>query len=82
MANSKVGIFTLLLICGLFFLGSNVNYAEAETKICTKECLNVGYMICPSSGPQKLHPSCTNCCRAQKGCKLYRSDGTLICTGT
>ncbi|XP_022870801.1 proteinase inhibitor PSI-1.2-like [Olea europaea var. sylvestris] len=81
MANSKVSILTLLLICGLFFLGSNVQYAEAQRKICPQVCLKVGYMTCPKSGPKKLHPGCTNCCKVKKGCKLYRSNGSLICTG-
>ncbi|CAA3033610.1 ase inhibitor PSI- -like [Olea europaea subsp. europaea] len=81
MANSKVGILTLLVLCGLFFLGSNVEYAEAKTKVCPQVCLKFGYMICPHSGDKKLYPACTNCCLAKKGCKLYGSHGKLICTG-
>ncbi|XP_022870802.1 proteinase inhibitor PSI-1.2-like [Olea europaea var. sylvestris] len=81
MANSKVSILTLLLICALFFLGSRVQHAEAQRKFCPQVCLKVGYMTCPKSGPKKLHPGCTNCCKVKKGCKLYRSIGSLICTG-
>ncbi|XP_022870804.1 proteinase inhibitor type-2 CEVI57-like [Olea europaea var. sylvestris] len=81
MASSKVGILTLLLICGLFFLGSNVQYAEAQKKVCPKNCLKFGYMTCPKSGSRRLHPGCTNCCKIKKGCKLYRPNGSLICTG-
>ncbi|KAK4368522.1 hypothetical protein RND71_012314 [Anisodus tanguticus] len=81
MAKSKVGVLTLLLLC-VFLLGSN--YMEfAEAQICPQFCEpNVAYMTCPSSGNTKLHPTCTNCCKAGKGCKLFRKDGSLICTGT
>ncbi|EYU22804.1 hypothetical protein MIMGU_mgv1a025135mg, partial [Erythranthe guttata] len=65
----------------LLVLESNAQYASA--KVCPLYCIiNQGiYMTCPSSGSQKLEPVC-NCCLAKTGCKLYRDNGTLICTAT
>ncbi|CAN4104896.1 unnamed protein product [Withania somnifera] len=81
MASGKVGVLTLLLLC-VVLLGSN--YVEfAEGKICPQVCdPNIGYMTCPSTGHKKLYPKCINCCKAGKGCKLYRKNGSLRCTGT
>lgn len=42
---------------------------------CPLYCLDVDYMTCPSSGDEKLTPSC-NCCLAPKGCTLHLTDGT------
>nr|XP_009768792.1 PREDICTED: proteinase inhibitor PSI-1.2-like [Nicotiana sylvestris] len=64
----------------MFFLGSKVENANA--KACLQKCNNeVEYMTCPSSGDEKIMPTCTNCCLAEVGCKLFRADGSLICVG-
>ncbi|KAI3464349.1 hypothetical protein Pfo_021012 [Paulownia fortunei] len=69
-----------LLVFAMLVLGCNLQYASA--KVCPLYCIGEGvYMTCPSSGSQKLEPAC-NCCLAPSGCKLYRDDGTLMCTAT
>ncbi|KAM3233066.1 hypothetical protein P3L10_018425 [Capsicum annuum] len=83
MATSKVGILTLLFLCVILLLGSNVEHAEA--KFCVQSCdPRVAFMTCPFSKPKykKSFPECINCCGASKGCKLFRQDGSIICTGT
>ncbi|KAG8633423.1 hypothetical protein MANES_18G104000v8 [Manihot esculenta] len=45
--------------------------------VCPLYCLDVDYMTCPSSGEEKLSPSC-NCCLAPKNCTLHLSDGSSI----
>ncbi|KAM3395505.1 hypothetical protein P3S68_004511 [Capsicum galapagoense] len=77
MASSKVGVFTLLLLC-VFLVGNN--YVEAQ--ICPQFCeQNVDYMICPTSGGTKLRPTCINCCQATgRRCQLFRKDDSAICT--
>ncbi|PHT79171.1 hypothetical protein T459_17223 [Capsicum annuum] len=55
---------------------------RVEGKICPQICFDAAaYMMCPSSGTQKLAPTC-NCCLAPQGCSLYYADRTLICTST
>ncbi|KAG5601429.1 hypothetical protein H5410_032799 [Solanum commersonii] len=82
MAFCKVGILSLLLLSGIFLLGIEVEYGNAQ-KMCIQVCdSEVAYMTCPSSGDEKITEECVNCCTANEGCKLYRADGSLICTGT
>ncbi|CAN4103376.1 unnamed protein product [Withania somnifera] len=77
MASSKVGVFSLLLLC-VFLVGTN----SVEAQFCPAFCEpNVDYMICPSSGDTKLRPTCINCCQASgRGCQLFRKDDSAICT--
>nr|P83241.1 RecName: Full=Proteinase inhibitor PSI-1.2 [Capsicum annuum] len=52
-------------------------------KACPRNCdTDIAYMVCPSSGERIIRKVCTNCCAAQKGCKLFRSNGSIKCTGT
>ncbi|KAM3233264.1 Proteinase inhibitor type-2 CEVI57 [Capsicum chinense] len=82
MAFCKVGILSLLLLSGIFLLGIEVEYGNAQ-KMCLQVCdPEVAYMTCPSSGDEKMSDVCVNCCTAAVGCKLFRSDGSFICTGT
>nr|XP_009609049.1 proteinase inhibitor PSI-1.2-like [Nicotiana tomentosiformis]XP_009609787.1 proteinase inhibitor PSI-1.2-like [Nicotiana tomentosiformis] len=82
MAFYKSSILSLLLLSGIFLLGINeVKYVNAKS--CLQFCDNeVAYMTCPSSGDEQISPVCVNCCTADEGCKLFRTDGSLICTGT
>lgn len=67
---------------GIFLLEIEVKYGNAQ-KMCLQVCDNeVTYMTCPSSGDEKISDVCVNCCTAGEGCKLFRADGSLICTGT
>ncbi|XP_060178862.1 proteinase inhibitor type-2 TR8 [Lycium barbarum] len=82
MALCKVGILSLLLLSGIFLLGIEVENANAQ-KMCLQYCdPEVAYMTCPSSGDKQINEVCVNCCTAGEGCKLFRTDGSLICTGT
>ncbi|KAJ8560286.1 hypothetical protein K7X08_004344 [Anisodus acutangulus] len=82
MAFCKVGILSLLLLSGIFMLGIEVENANAQ-KTCLQFCdPEVAYMTCPSSGDEHITEVCVNCCTANEGCKLFRTDGSLICTGT
>ncbi|KAM3233265.1 Proteinase inhibitor type-2 CEVI57 [Capsicum annuum] len=82
MAFCKVGILSLLLVSGIFLLGIEVEFGNAQ-KMCIQVCdPEVASMTCPSSGDEKINDVCVNCCTAAVGCKLFRSDGSLICTGT
>ncbi|XP_060189706.1 proteinase inhibitor PSI-1.2-like [Lycium barbarum] len=81
MAFYKAGILSLLLLSGIFLLGIEVDYANAKS--CLQFCDdNVAYMTCPSLGDEQISGVCENCCTADEGCKLFRTDGSLICTGT
>ncbi|KAM3375235.1 hypothetical protein CQW23_14824 [Capsicum baccatum] len=81
MAISKIGILSLLLFSVVILLGIS-NMEKVEGKICPQICFDAAaYMMCPSSGTQKLAPTC-NCCLAPQGCSLYYADRTLICTST
>nr|XP_004516042.1 proteinase inhibitor PSI-1.2 [Cicer arietinum] len=76
----KVGAILLVLVFGAILLGGNLNFVDA--KVCPLICYDsAGYMTCPSSGDQHLSPPC-NCCLASTGCKIYKADGTLICTAS
>ncbi|CDP10656.1 unnamed protein product [Coffea canephora] len=76
MAGAKVGIITLLF-CATILLGWKPEHASA--KVCPLVCFKAAYMICPHPPHKKLRPVC-NCCLAKPHCKLYRHDGTVICT--
>ncbi|KAM3239000.1 hypothetical protein P3L10_014033 [Capsicum annuum] len=81
MAFYKVGILSLLLLSGIFLLGIQVEYTSAKS--CLQFCDNeVAYMTCASSRDEQISPVCVNCCTANEGCKLFRKNGSLICTGT
>ncbi|KAI8014185.1 hypothetical protein LOK49_LG05G02089 [Camellia lanceoleosa] len=69
MEANRASVLVLLLVCGMFLL--EYNTAEA----CPLYCLEADYMICESSGSQRLSPAC-NCCLAGKGCTIYFNDGT------
>lgn len=48
------------------------NVKEVDAKICPQICYdNLDYMTCPSTGHQKLAPSCSCCMAPAKGCILY-----------
>ncbi|GFP81398.1 proteinase inhibitor psi-1.2 [Phtheirospermum japonicum] len=66
--------FNLLLVLGCIL-------QCASTIACPQYCVEIEgvYMICSSSGSQKLNPTCVNCCLTPPDCKLYRGDGTLLC---
>ncbi|KAH0661879.1 hypothetical protein KY284_026810 [Solanum tuberosum] len=67
MAFYKVGILSLLLLSGIFLLGIEVEYGNAQ-KMCLQVCDNeVAYMTCPSSGDEKITEVCVNCCTADEG---------------
>nr|GMD53062.1 proteinase inhibitor PSI-1.2-like [Ipomoea batatas] len=74
----KVGFFTVLLVCGIFLLGSNVELGNAQS--CTRECNpNAAYMICPPN--DRTEPDCINCCQAtNNGCQLFDSNDSPLCT--
>ncbi|CDP20849.1 unnamed protein product [Coffea canephora] len=79
MAGTKVGVITLLL-CATILLGLKPEHASA--KVCPFFCYaEVAYMTCPPAPYKKLGPVC-NCCLAKPGCKLFRADGTVICTAS
>ncbi|KAF3671025.1 proteinase inhibitor PSI-1.2-like [Capsicum chacoense] len=81
MAIHRVVFLALLLLSGTVLLGSRVESAAA--KACPRNCdTDIAYMVCPSSGERIIRKVCTNCCAAQKGCKLFRSNGSIKCTGT
>ncbi|KAL1324888.1 hypothetical protein HN51_035003 [Arachis hypogaea] len=78
MAFNKVGvIFLVMVICGMIILEGEVKRVEG----CEQVCYEAAYMTCPSSasGEEHLSPAC-NCCLAPRGCTLYNSDGSTICT--
>lgn len=71
----------LSVFIGIFLLGIQVEYTSAKS--CLQYCDGeVDYMTCPSSGDEQISPVCVNCCTAGEGCKLFKTDGSLICTGT
>nr|GLL40433.1 proteinase inhibitor PSI-1.2-like [Ipomoea trifida] len=78
MAACKVGFFTVLLVCGIFLLGSNVELGNAQ--FCTQECNpRAAYMICPPN--TRTEPVCRNCCQvANTGCQLFDSNDSPLCT--
>ncbi|PRQ20453.1 putative proteinase inhibitor I20 [Rosa chinensis] len=77
MARDKsMGAIVLLLVCGSILLGMS------PTEACPQFCYEAAYMTCPSSGSTHISPSCNCCLAPQVGCKIYYSDGTLICTKT
>ncbi|XP_043809024.1 proteinase inhibitor PSI-1.2 [Manihot esculenta] len=62
----------------LFFYGSiSIGMSPGRAIACPLYCLDVDYMTCPSSGEEKLSPSC-NCCLAPKNCTLHLSDGSSL----
>ncbi|MED6106847.1 hypothetical protein PIB30_008233 [Stylosanthes scabra] len=77
MGFNKVGVmFLVIVICGAIILEGGVRRVEG----CQQVCYEAAYMTCPSSsGEEHLSPSC-NCCLAPRGCTLYNSDGSPICT--
>lgn len=69
------------LIIGTVLLGSKVE--SADGKVCPRNCdPDVAYMVCTSSGQRIIKQACVNCCSAKKGCKLFRNNGSVKCTGT
>lgn len=65
---------------GIFLLVIQVEYTNAKS--CLQYCDDeVAYMTCPSSGDEQISQVCVNCCTADEGCKLFKTDGSLICTG-
>ncbi|KAM3319380.1 hypothetical protein P3S67_006580 [Capsicum chacoense] len=71
---------------GCYYFGQNGKFVcegeSPEPKICPAICdLTAAYMTCPFSGSIKIKVDCGNCCTLREGCKLYRKDGSLICTG-
>nr|XP_016515878.1 PREDICTED: proteinase inhibitor PSI-1.2-like [Nicotiana tabacum] len=80
MAIHRVAFLAILLLSGAILLGNKVKCADG--KACTRNCdPDVAYMVCPSTR-QKITKPCVNCCSAKKGCKLFRSNGSVKCTGT
>ncbi|CAN4097826.1 unnamed protein product [Withania somnifera] len=66
MAFGKVGILSLLLLSGIFVLGIEVEYGNAQ-KMCLQVCdPEVAFMTCPSSGDDKISDVCVNRCTAVK----------------
>ncbi|KAM3308355.1 proteinase inhibitor PSI-1.2-like [Capsicum chacoense] len=80
MATHRVVFLALCLLFGILLLGSTVE--SAADKGCSRNCdTEVDYMVCPSGGETITRNVCTNCCSAQKSCKLFRSDGSVKCSG-
>ncbi|XP_021767003.1 proteinase inhibitor PSI-1.2-like [Chenopodium quinoa] len=84
--NTKVS--TLLLVFGLILmLGvGNLKKVDAQSddddKICPQFCYdNLDYMTCPSTGDQKLTPSCNCCLAPTDGCILHfnNGDAPIVC---
>ncbi|KAG8633421.1 hypothetical protein MANES_18G103800v8 [Manihot esculenta] len=59
------------------FLCISIGMSPGRAIACPLYCLDVDYMTCPSSGEEKLSPSC-NCCLAPKNCTLHLSDGSSL----
>nr|GLL42351.1 proteinase inhibitor PSI-1.2-like isoform X2 [Ipomoea trifida] len=77
--NKVVILLAFLLVCGIVLIRVDGRY---DGKVCAQVCeQRVATMKCPP-GNKPTRPSCVNCCTAKIGCKLYRSDGSLLCTGT
>ncbi|PHT98459.1 Proteinase inhibitor type-2 [Capsicum chinense] len=70
---------------GCYYFGKDGKFVcegeSTEPKKCPAICIIDAYMTCPSSGSVKIKVHCGNCCTLREGCKLYRKDGSLICTG-
>ncbi|XP_019151837.1 PREDICTED: proteinase inhibitor PSI-1.2-like isoform X2 [Ipomoea nil] len=78
--NKVVILLAFLLVCGIVLIRVDGQYDGG--KVCAQVCeQRVATMKCPP-GNKPTRPLCVNCCTAGTGCKLFRSDGSLLCTGT
>ncbi|KAM3319378.1 proteinase inhibitor type-2 [Capsicum chacoense] len=73
----EVSFPACLLVLGMFVIANAVELGD-DIKVCTMECGNFAYGICPRS---EGSPICTNCCSGYKGCNYYSANGTFICEG-